>query len=506
MKKKIIGAALLASIALGQAVPLRASDKSTDLPALKAKKTELENDLVALRAQDQSDAAVAESVTAKSAELETVEAQIESAELKARNATLEAAVLNQRTKDAKDAVKAAIKRGALPGKDDALQAKWEKRCIEDPENLELLASMKGSPALDRTQTPQRLILSATGVQLQDDIRVVLKAYGRETDPAKRGALYATSISPRMKELEHVPLMAADTYYTDIVTQRVLELLKFEFPLLSRISTDFSGENARFGQSIISRIVTPPAVTDYHTTNGYVGQTTTTLDVPVTLSAHRHTTVKFDANVLASTFRNLFDEQIPAMHYSLGKDLVDTVYALITTGNFTNTPITEALIDFDRSTVIDLGVAQDDAGVPSTGRTLLLKTNYYGKLRGDNAIVELAANQRAEIITGSQLPNIEGYEIVKAPNLPTTGNLTGFGFSRSALLLATRVPTDVSQAFPGVTGGAVTQVVTNPDTGMSVLLIKVVNPQLGHAYLIMAWLVGAAKGQVAAGTIIRSAAL
>lgn len=489
---------------LANSCALSAKDATDDLPALKARKVDLETKATELRAKDQSEAANAEALRGVEAEIEEVGAKIEVAELKARNKTLEDAVLAQRTKDAKSAVQAAVKRGAIPTQDVELQAKWEKRCVEDVENIELLASMKGSPALDRSVSPSRIIL-ASGAQIVSDIREELRAYGREKDPMKRGALYAKSISPRIKELNEVPLMAADTYYTDIVAQRALELLKFEFPMLSRITTDFSAENARKGQSVITRIVTPPAVTDYHTTNGYVGQTTTTTDVSVTLGSHRHTTVKFDANVLASTFRNLFDEQMPAMHYSLGKDLVDTLYAVITTGNYTNTPVTKALIDFGRPAVISLGSSLTAAGVPQSGRTLLLNTDYYGQLMSDDAIVNLAANQRSEIITGNRLPNIHSFETIEAPNLPTTGNLTGFGFGRSALLLVTRVPTDVSTAFPGVNGGAVTQIVTNPDTGLSVLLIKYVAPQLGHAYLIMAWLCGVAKGQVVAGTILRSSA-
>ena len=346
----------------------------------------------------------------------------------------------------------------------------------------------------------------SGIQVtQSDIREELRAYGRETSPARRGALYARNLRPRLDELMHVPLQAADTCATDLVVQRALDLLKFNFPILSRVTTDFSAEHARYGEDLITRIVTPTAVADYHSSNGYVAQTSTTTDVSVTLGSHRHTTVKFDANVMASTFRDLFGEQLPPMQYAIGKDLVDTLYALITTGNYTNTPVTKARLDFGRAAVIDLGAAMTLAGVPLGDRTLLLNADYYGALMSDSAIVNLAANQRAEIITGNRLPMIHGFEVVEAPNLPSTGNLTGFGFGRSALLLATRVPGDPSQVFPGVNGGAAYRTITNPDTGLSVLMIQHVLPQLGHAYLILAWLAGAAKGQVAAGTIIRSSA-
>lgn len=471
-----------------------------ELAALRAKKTEQEQKVLGLKAQDQTVAANAEALQTAETELQGVTAQIEAEELRARNESLETALLAQRKRDAEDAVKAAVKRGAIAARDEDSQNRWTQKCTEDPENIQLLARMNGSPAL----TTPRLVLS--GVQVaQSDIREELRAYGREPDSLKRGALYARNISPRLKELLDVPLRAADTYAGDLIVQRTLELLKFEFPMLGRVTTDFSAENARYNQEVNTRIVTVPSVVAYHTTNGYVPTATTTTDVPVTINAHKSVPIKFDANVLASTFRQLFEEQLPAMHYAIGKDMVDALYALIVTGTFTGTPTTEAEVDFDRTSVIDMGTALTLAGVPLQGRTLLLAPAYYGALMSDSAIVNLAANQRAEIITGNRLPMIHGFEVIEAANLPTTGNLRGFGFSRSALVIAARVPTDVSNAFPGVSGGAVTRVITNPDTGLSVLMIQHVAPVLGHAYLILAWMYGVAAGQVAAGNILRSSA-
>lgn len=479
-----------------------------ELAALQAKKTTLEQELIALRAQDQTDAAIAEQTQAKETELQAVAAEVttEVNALLARNATLEQSLLAQRTKDADDAVKAAIKRGAIAPKDEALQARMKKLAIEDPDSgLPILNAMRGSPVLTaQGHSAPRLIINNVEVT-QSDIREELKAYGREPNPVKRANLYARNISKRLNELMDVPLTAADTYAGDLVVQRTLELLKWEYPMLGRVTTDFSPEASRFNQEINTRIVSVPSVVAYHTTNGYVPTTTTTTDVAVTINNHKSVPIKFDANVLASTFRQLFEEQLPAMHNAVGSDLVDALYALIVTGTYTNTPVTEALIDFDRSSVIALGSAMTAAKVPLQGRTLLLNSAYYGKLMEDTVIANLGANQQAGIITGNRLPMVHGFEVIEAPNLPTTGNLTGFGFSRSAMCIAARTPTDVASAFPGVTGGAVTRVVTNPDTGLSVLMIQHVAPVLGHAYLILAYMYGVAAGQVAAGTILRSSA-
>jgi len=475
-----------------------------ELAALQAKKTTLEQDLIALRAQDQSAAIVAEQLQAKETELQATEAQLEAEALRARNETLEENLVAQRTKDAAEAVKAAVKRGAIPLKDEALQAKWQKRLVEDPEAIELLASMKGSPALER---PQRLVLS--GVQItREDSATVLKAYAAEKDPRKKGDLYARELSKRIKDREELPLRATNTLGTlsgELVTQNALELLTLEQPAIAALSTDFSAEAAKLNQEITTRIVGIPGTTAYNTSTGYATENTLTTDVSVTITTHKSCQLSFNVEELASTPRKMFEEFAPAMAYAIGKDIIDIALALITTSNFTETPTTEALIDFDRSTVVGIAGALSDRGVPMNNRTLLLTGSYYDKLFSDETIVLLAANQRADLITGSRMIPLHDFSVMRAPTLPSTGNLTGFGFSRSALVVAGRVPSDYRAAFPNVSGGGVSQVITNPQSGLSVMLTQFINDQLGAAFSRLAYMFGAAKGQVKAGQILRSSA-
>jgi len=124
---------------------------------------------------------------------------------------------------------------------------------------------------------------------------------------------------------------------------------------------------------------------------------------------------------------------------------------------------------------------------------------------DTAVVNLATFQRADIITQGQMIPLHGFDIIRASNLPNTGNLTGFGFGRSALVLATRLPNDYSAALPGATGGGTTQTITEPNTGLSVMLVQFVNHQLGKSFARLALMYGAAKGQPKAGQLLISAA-
>jgi hypothetical protein len=292
---------------------------------------------------------------------------------------------------------------------------------------------------------------------------------------------------------------------ELVTQYAMELLKYSFPELRAISQDFRMESAKLDQEVSTRIVTIPGTSDYSTETGYAAENTTTTDVPVKITEHKSCQVSFNANELASTSRRLFDEQSPAMMYAIGKLLVDVVYAQITAANFTDAPVAKAMIDFDRETVIDLGAALTGNGVPKVGRTLLLNSSYYGKLFADSAIVTLAGMQKAEIITEGQLPRVHKFDVIEAENLPNTDNLAGFGCSKSALVLATRVPNDYTQALPGATGGGTVQVITEPNTGFSVMLTQFIDHKLGAAFARVAVMYGAAKGQQKAGRRLVSAA-
>jgi hypothetical protein len=102
-----------------------------------------------------------------------------------------------------------------------------------------------------------------------------------------------------------------------------------------------------------------------------------------------------------------------------------------------------------------------------------------------------------------MPPVGGFDVVRAINLPGTGNLTGFGFRKDALVVATRLPEDYTRAFPGAAHGSVS-VVTNPDTGISVQKVDFVDHRLAKALSRIAWAYGVAKGNGLSGQRLVSA--
>jgi hypothetical protein len=476
--------------------------------ALQARKTELEQSLPTLRAsaaQNPTDAASAEAVSNGESELEGIDNKLALHAMVERTEELENALRAQREKDADAAVADAVRRGAIAAKDTALQATWKEKCLNDPSAIVLLASMRGSPALGNP-TP-RLVLGQGGIVItREDSVTVLKAYAAERNPRKKAAIYARDLSKRIKDGEDLPLHATNTLGTlagELIVQRSLELLLVEQPLLGLIATDFS-EQPLYNREVNSRIVSIPGTTAYNTSTGYADENTVTTDVPVVIDQHYSSQVTFNVEELASTSRSLFGEQAPAQAYAMAKRIIDHALSKITTTNFTNTPTTKALIDFGRRTVIAMGGALSDRGVPMRGRYLMLTGTYYDELFSDSTVVNLAANQQSQIITGARLPMLHDFMVVRTPTLPSTGNLTGFAGSQSALVVASRAPSDYTQAFPGVDAGGRVQSITDPQSGITAQLVQFIDHKLGTATQRVAFMFGSAKGQDNAGQILRSA--
>lgn len=371
------------------------------------------------------------------------------------------------------------------------------------------ASLAAKPA--PVAKPEPVIVAAVPpvtsapVVATDQPLEILKAMAAERDPVKRGIIYrGVRKFVTEQSAEVLPILAANSLGSvagDLITLRALDLLKLSFPVLSAITTDFSSENARQGQVIKTRIVSVPTVVTLNDTTGWASSDATTTDVSVTIGQPKGVQIEYGSTELATTGRNLFQEQVEACHYALGKDLVDAVYALITTA-YTNAT-TKATASVARLDLVAMEKALAIRGVTGT-LWMLANADIYERLSNDTTVTSLATAQRAEIITGTALPPIAGFNLIRAINLPTTSNLTGFAFRKDAMAVAVRLPEDYMKNAPaGAVHGAMS-VVTNPDTGISVQKVDFVDHKLAKAYSRISWAYGVARAQLASGQRLISA--
>lgn len=502
-----------------------------ELAALQARNKQLEQEVAALKARENTDATVAAELRAKEAELRAGHAEAETASLKARNAELEASALAAREKVASDAVAAAVARGAIPAKDEALQARWKGLITENPDNAALLASQAGNPALGQRMTGSASRVEMGAVRPAEALKAFGALHARQANAPtmeakaalakEAGALYAREISGN-KEILDMPLMAADATDANLgilsgtlVAMRTIEDYEQALIAPGMITTDYSDQPAQFGQTTTTRIVVTPAVEEYDPTldaagypKGWVVSTPAqTIDAPVTLNKHKGVSIVFDSNTLGSTVRALFDEQANLAGYALAKDVNDALLAVITAANFPGTvqlknqPKVVALPDFGRGVFATAASIFNPIGVPIPRRSCLMNSDYFGRLSQDPTLSSLAVYQKPEIITNAELPPISKFQPLEAPNLPTTGDLAAFFMHRSALLVQTRIPNDYTKILPGASFGNVS--VITGKTGLSILLVQYVNHNGGYAASRIAIMYGVAKGNAKGGLIIKS---
>jgi phage I-like protein len=468
-------------------------------------------------------------LNAKENEIAMLELQAKNTELEAKAEASNQALLVQRTKDADGFIAVAVKRGALAPKDEAMKASWKTKLIEDPETfLPMLNAIPGIAAKSGGMImPTSMVLRGGDVRIsRADIGNVLREMtginaknqgadymGKRAMAKDFASMYAKEILPRLREGDDIPLTANNpsqsvtTLASTIVSVRTLELLTLTFPMLQSITTDFSDQIVSYGDTLKTRTVGIPSVVSYNQTTGWSLAGGSTTDVSITYDHYRGVPITFDAQTLVSSVRRLFDEIAPAQAYALGKDMVDYVYTLITAGNFTATPIAAGTPTFGRSTIIDIGGALDDTANPDLGRTLLLNRPYYSAIAKDPTIIQLSAFQKADVITkgmeASSLQDVEGFRVIKAVNLPSTAiggqTLKGFGYTKSALVIASRLSADYMNILPGAGNGTLT-VITTP-AGFSANQVQYVDNTFGSANQRLEFIYGASAGQAAAGQIL-----
>jgi hypothetical protein len=394
-------------------------------------------------------------------------------------------------------VAAAVAAGRLPAKNAALLAKWTAAIEADPKHAELLDAMPVMAAAAAGDDTQKPLLAA-----RDNLAENLRAY-KAASPAERAVIYARHVrEPLAKGLRLGPVLAAHdlgTLASDLVIPRAFDLLREQYPWLEKITTDFSDQNANFGQTIVTRAKTPLAASDYVPGTGYTNADALTPDIEITINAHKGVQVKFNVNELSSTTRDLFGEQSEGMAAGLGDALASAVHAVITAGNFPLNTATAAGTA-TRATMTALAKELTKKKVPMLGRLVLLNMDCFETLGNDPAIVALATHQRAELIEEFTLPRVAGlqpYGTNLFPTATTAGTLQGFAGTPASLALATRVPNDYSG------DGAISTVRT--DMGITVQKVEFADHNKAEKTVRVALMFGAAKGVADCGRRLTIAA-
>jgi len=315
-------------------------------------------------------------------------------------------------------------------------------------------------------------------------------------------------------------MAATKSTSEIIAD-VLASFKVQFPLISRMSTNFSKETAKLNQTVIGRIRNLPTARDYDSSTGYkanaADQNDLVTDIPVLLDKHRHVPVNVsNLNALQTTgARDLYDEAVADLAYVLGKDMADSVLAKVSADTLSFSESVTDPEDADRATLGAITKKLNQNGAAARGRIGLVDSDIALALDSDPRITNREEHgQRREGDGYARFTNVAGFaEIAEYPDLATVSPGTrGVFCDPRAMVIATRVPFDVEavREQAGIPAIGRMQPVTDPETGLTMLSIGWQDPGTFDVYITLALIWGSTVGKFnsdgVAGTRLDKAAV
>jgi len=340
-----------------------------------------------------------------------------------------------------------------------------------------------------------------------------------------------------------------TLATGLVLMRNLGFLVNQLGFLPYISTDLRNEPARFLQPIFTRYITPPTVATYIPGVGYTTDSTTinnnsahetetsgtrtpsvptTTDKTVTMDQNKAVEIDITLERLGMTMRNLFAEHQGASLCSLANEIASFVLKTAFSSTWkdgagsTYTGYAKALANFNITSMVGIKNQMTLNKIPNIGRFALLHSCWHDKLLEDGNLVLAntilaALNKDNSAFQTGDMPPLFGIKILESqlasavtgtitaitdPTSIGSVNQVGFVGNMSSLLFVSRIPQDYMTAIPNIPATAAIEIVTEPESGLSMLVVKFVDHTLGRVTQRCALMYGCGQGHPQTGFVIK----
>jgi hypothetical protein len=303
--------------------------------------------------------------------------------------------------------------------------------------------------------------------------------------------------------------AFGTLATATIVQEALALVFTMRPELNSFSLGFTDRLgspiAFYSQSVITRLLAIPSVQAFGSAASLAADT----DVSVPLNNFVQLRYDFQPAEYSGTNRDLIRERAEPMAVAMANYMVDTIAGNWTPANYPARTGADAVANgatvniskqgagWDYTFLVNQGAILDKAGVPQGKRFAVVNADVYASLLNDQRIVAALYNQaNAEAIKTGKLPDVCGFGLAKYPAMPANGaNLVGACGTPDNVAYAQRVPRDPREVpgfesvpIPGRIG-----IVTEPRTGLSVMVVEYVAlPSLTITTMLI-WMYGSAVG-------------
>lgn len=280
-----------------------------------------------------------------------------------------------------------------------------------------------------------------------------------------------------------------TTNANVIAQRALEILVADYSFLRSGVTDFSDEAAKYGASVFTSRLSALTAANYSQSTGYAAAAVTQTDVSITLDKFKHVSYSVDDQERTSSNVNLIERFAGAAAHAIGLQMVGDLLALVTSASYTNA-LTVASTAFNYRSVVSAGAVLNGLNSPVNGRYCVLAPLYYGALMNDTTVV---ANPQitGDIVRAGGIGKVAGFDVNQYSAIPSNSiTLGGFFAQQEALLIAARVP-EVPTGVP-IPGDI--SIVTEPRTGLSVMVRESYNITLGTLQRTYALIYGVKAGE------------
>jgi hypothetical protein len=286
----------------------------------------------------------------------------------------------------------------------------------------------------------------------------------------------------------------------LIAQDSLTTLLAEFPLISKFTTNFGGDIATRGETVVTRIANAveSPITDIGT-SGYQVTNVTSLERRIELTNHKGFVMGFsDGEVAKGGYDVLRRTFIRPAAYAVSKAVMDDIFALVTETNFpelaappvgyNGTVYNGSVAAFDADAVATISQKMTERFVPQQDRLLIVTPALYTALAKDNAISAQYASGTNAPLTENLLPRIHGFEINQYAAFATpTANCKGIACNPESILIATRQPALPTNWYGNVASA------TDEKSGLTVQVREWYDGDSGLQKLSMSILYGVAVG-------------
>ena len=277
----------------------------------------------------------------------------------------------------------------------------------------------------------------------------------------------------------------------LIAQDSLTTLLAEFPLISKFTTNFGGDIATRGETVVTRIanaVSSP-ITDIGD-RGYEVTNVTSLERRIELNKHKGFVMGFsDGEVAKGGYDVLRRTFIRPAAYAVSKAVMDDIFGLVTNQLFPQAAVYDGTIAaFDADAVATISQRMTERFVPQQDRLLIVTPSLYTALAKDNAISAQYASGTNAPLTENLLPRIHGFEINQYAAFATpTANCRGIACNPESILIATRQPALPTNWYGNVASA------TDEKSGLTVQVREWYDGNDGKQKLSMSILYGVAVG-------------